>query len=114
MTTSSRHRVLKKRAMIVAKINRHKALVDAYSSPLETASLMSITLTMAIQLAVVFIVPIVLGHLLDNYYNSLPLYTMIGFGLAIIGMIFVVKHTLNTLNLFMEHHLPASRKKKIL
>lgn len=53
---------------------------------------------MSWQLAIVVLVPIVGGFKLDERLHSLPLWTFIGFTLAMIGMAVVVWHQLQLLS----------------
>lgn len=45
---------------------------------------LSRAMSMSWQLAVVFLAPLLGGYYLDQHYKTGPLYTLIGFGLAII------------------------------
>ncbi len=51
---------------------------------------MAAALNMSWQLAIVVLVPFVGGFKLDNHFHSAPLWTIIGFVLALAGMSLVV------------------------
>ena len=51
---------------------------------------MTAALNMSWQLAIVVLVPILGGYALDSHFHSLPLWTAIGFVLAMLGMVAVV------------------------
>ncbi len=63
-----------------------------------------LTVSMSWQLALVVLLPIVGGHVLDSHFHpkSLPYFTLSGLVLAIIGMIAVVRQTLKELNKYMN------------
>jgi len=48
-------------------------------------------LTMSWQLAVVVIVPLLIGSWLDSRFKTAPVYTFVGFIVAIVGSAFVVR-----------------------
>ncbi|MDB5169399.1 MAG: hypothetical protein JWO41_755 [Candidatus Saccharibacteria bacterium] len=66
--------------------------VDQQSNP--QATFVAATLSMSWQLAIVVLVPIIGGFELDKKLNLLPLLTVVGFVLAMIGMGLVVWHQL--------------------
>ncbi len=77
------------------------------SAPLKAASkyeanpsgvAISLTVTMAWQLAIVVLAPIFAGHVLDGHLKSMPLWTIVGLVIAMIAMIMVVRRTLAQLN----------------
>lgn len=47
-------------------------------------------LNMSWQLAVVVLVPVLGGHWLDGHYHTAPLWLLVGFGIAIAGMVLTV------------------------
>lgn len=53
--------------------------------------------SMSWQLAVVVLVPVVGGFKLDEYLHTLPLLTITGFVIAMVGMFMVLKRTLDEL-----------------
>lgn len=63
-----------------------------------------LTVSMSWQLAIVVLLPVVGGHMLDNHLHphGTPIYTLIGLLLAIAGMIVVVRRTLVELNKHMQ------------
>jgi F0F1-type ATP synthase assembly protein I len=70
------------------------------SSPIEQtyyqrSLFLSLAMDMTWQLAVVVIVPIVGGYLLDKHFTTTPWLTIIGFLLAAVGMFAVLRRTLN-------------------
>jgi F0F1-type ATP synthase assembly protein I len=71
-----------------------------------------LTISMAWQLAVVVLVPVFGGHLLDAHLhpNATPIYTLIGLLLAIVGMIVIVRQTLRELNKVMNTRLSKPGK----
>lgn len=62
-----------------------------------------LTLSMGWQLALVVLIPVVGGHILDNrlHPHATPVLTLAGLLLAICGMIIVVRRTLKELNKYM-------------
>jgi F0F1-type ATP synthase assembly protein I len=62
--------------------------LDSGTNPL--ADLLSATLSMSWQLAIVVLVPIIGGYELDKKLHTLPLLTVIGFIVAATGMALVV------------------------
>ena len=71
-----------------------------------------LTLSMSWQLAVVVLLPVVGGHMLDNHLHphGTPIYTLIGLLLAIAGMIGVVRRTLAELNKHMQKSIGEKQK----
>ena len=55
-------------------------------------------LGMSWQLAIVVLVPLLAGYWLDKRTHTLPLYTFVGFGLALIGFALVVWRQLQRFN----------------
>ncbi len=70
-----------------------------------------LTLSMSWQLAVVFLVPLIAGHILDDKLNTSPWLTVTGLGLAMIFMILVVRKTLAQLNEYTDSHEVKTDKK---
>ncbi len=62
-----------------------------------------LTVSMSWQLALVVLIPIVGGHMLDNHLHpkATPTYTLLGLLVAIVGMIIVIRRTLQELNKYM-------------
>jgi F0F1-type ATP synthase assembly protein I len=56
---------------------------------------------MAWQLAIVVLVPVVGGALLDSHFDTEPVLTIIGLVIALVGMILVVRNTVKQLNGYM-------------
>ncbi len=54
--------------------------------------------TMSWQLAIVVLVPVVGGFKLDEHFDSLPLWTFVGFSVAMIGMAIIVWRQLQVLS----------------
>jgi F0F1-type ATP synthase assembly protein I len=71
-----------------------------------------LTVSMSWQLALAVLIPVVGGHLLDDYLHphATPIYTLIGLLLAIIGMISVVRRTLKELNKYMQQSSGDAKK----
>ena len=67
--------------------------IDKYSAN-PSGVVIGLTLGMAWQLAVVVLVPIFGGHFLDDKFNSSPVWTLIGFVVAMLLMVVVVRQTL--------------------
>ena len=63
-----------------------------------------LTVSMSWQLALVVLIPVVGGHLIDAHFfpKSAPYFTLAGLLLAIGGMIVVVRRTLKELNKYMN------------
>lgn len=59
---------------------------------------LGLSLNMAWQLAAVVLLPIVGGYFLDQNFGSRPWFTVVGFALAMAGMLIVVSRTLEALN----------------
>ena len=55
-------------------------------------------LTMSWQLAIVVLIPVVGGFELDRHFKTLPIITIIGFVIAVAGVVMVLKRMLNELN----------------
>ena len=50
------------------------------------------------RLVATFLVPVVLGVVLDKHYDSKPLYSLIGVGLAIVASIVTIQRTVKDVN----------------
>jgi hypothetical protein len=61
-----------------------------------------LTLSLSWQLAIVVLVPVLGGHFLDDKLKTGLILTGIGFVIAMIGMILVVRQTLKQLNEYMK------------
>ena len=63
-----------------------------------------LTVSMSWQLAIVVLLPVVGGHIMDNrlHPHGTPIFTLIGLLLAIVGMITVIRRTLKELNKYMN------------
>jgi F0F1-type ATP synthase assembly protein I len=81
-------------------------VTDAESNP--NSTVVGLTISMAWQLALIVLVPVFGGHLLDNHLhpNGAAIYTLIGLAIAIAGMIIVVRNTLKELNKYMAKSFP--------
>lgn len=55
-------------------------------------------LTMSWQLAIVVLLPVIGGYQLDNHLKTSPLWVIVGFVIAIVGVIGVLKHMLGELH----------------
>jgi len=53
------------------------------------------SLSMSWQLAIVVLVPIVGGYKLDQYFNTSPLWVIVGFVLAMIGFFVIIHRALS-------------------
>ena len=62
----------------------------------------SLSISMGWQLAVVVLAPLLGGHFIDKKMDSAPIWTIVGLAVAMAGMIVVVKRTLQQLNKYME------------
>jgi F0F1-type ATP synthase assembly protein I len=47
------------------------------------------------QLAIVFLIPVIGGFKLDEHFHKSPLYTLIGFAIAITGVVIILKNVLS-------------------
>lgn len=56
------------------------------------------SLNMGWQLAIVVLIPIVGGYKLDTHFKSSPLWTIVGFVIAMLGTFFIIKRTFNEFN----------------
>ena len=65
-------------------------------------SVAAIALTMSWQLLIVVVVPVWLGHWLDDRLHTDPWWTVAGLVLSLLGMILVVRQTIRTLNEVMH------------
>ena len=76
-------------------------VTDSEANP--QSIVVGLTLSMSWQLALVVLIPVVGGHILDNHLHphATPVYTLGGLLLAIGGMIIVVRRTLKELNKYM-------------
>jgi len=50
------------------------------------------------QLAIVFVIPIVGGYLLDKHFHTTPWLTLAGFGVAAVGVFSVLRHIVSRAN----------------
>jgi F0F1-type ATP synthase assembly protein I len=75
---------------------------------------MGMALDMSWRLAVVVLVPIIGGFYLDEAFNTSPLLVILGFILAMVGMYFVMKQTVNAANEMTEPTIvkPATKAAK--
>ena len=76
--------------------NLSNSLVDFFSA----------TFAMSWQMAIVVLVPILAGFELDQKIHAQPVFTILGFLLAIAGMVVVVRHQLQ------RFRLPARAQSK--
>ncbi|MEO7364005.1 MAG: AtpZ/AtpI family protein [Candidatus Saccharimonadales bacterium] len=79
-------------------------VTDEQANP--SGIMVGLTMSMAWQLALTVLIPVVGGHLLDArlHPDATPIFTLIGLLLAIIGMIVVIRRTLASLNEYMAQH----------
>ena len=83
---------------------------DLYSTN-PSGIVVGLTLSMSWQLAIVFLVPLVAGHILDDKLNTSPWLTVTGLGVAMLAMVMVVRRTLAQLNEYTVSHEPKADKK---
>lgn len=70
----------------------------------------AVALTMGWQLLVVIVLPLVGGHLLDNRYNTGPIWTVVGMVVGLAGTIVVVWQAVQQLNEIMGRDTKESQK----
>lgn len=70
----------------------------------------SSALSMSWQLAVIVLVPLIAGFKIDAHFHSSPLWTIVGFVLAIVGMVVVLKRTLDELGQKVSLHPEGDKK----
>jgi F0F1-type ATP synthase assembly protein I len=63
-----------------------------------TTLLVSMVLSMSWQLAIIVIVPIVGGYLLDQKLASSPIFVFVGLAIAILGMVGLLRRTVQVAN----------------
>lgn len=63
-------------------------------------------LSMGWQLAVVVVVPIVGGYYLDQHFHTAATWEIVGFIVALLGFIVVVRRQVNDLNEMMKQEAP--------
>jgi F0F1-type ATP synthase assembly protein I len=63
-----------------------------------TAVFITMALDMSWRLAIVVLLPIIGGYKLDEHYKHTPLLTILGFIVAIIGIVLVLRSTLQAAN----------------
>lgn len=56
------------------------------------------TLSMSWQLAAMVLIPVVGGYKLDQHFNTLPLWTIVGFVIAMAGSALIIKKTFDEFN----------------
>jgi F0F1-type ATP synthase assembly protein I len=102
MTETSRKRAAKARSneLIVADDDSTSTPITA--TTIQTNGILSITIAMGWQLAIVVLVPILGGHELDRHFHTAPMLTIIGLIVAMGGMVLIVKRSLTRLNEFMS------------
>lgn len=61
-------------------------------------------LAMSWQLALAVLVPLLGGHALDRAFGTLPWLTLTGLIMAMIGMVVVVRRSINDLNEYMRQN----------
>ena len=71
-----------------------------------------LALTMAWQLAVVVVFPITGGYMIDTSLNTSPVFTVVGFAIAMGGMLVVVSRTVEALNKALNPDPSESDKDK--
>jgi F0F1-type ATP synthase assembly protein I len=62
-----------------------KTMEDLEQDARNRSIFMGAALSMSWQLAIVVLLPIIGGHMLDTHLHSLPLYTILGFVVAVLG-----------------------------
>ena len=73
----------------------------------------TLALTMAWQLALVVLVPVIIGTQLDMLYDTGRLYTFVGLGVALVGSVFVLWQTVRSANRVPVPKLTSSQKRAI-
>ena len=63
---------------------------------------LGLAMNMAWQMAIVVLLPIIGGHAIDSHFKTTPVWTVVGLVVATIGMIVVVRQTLQQLNEYMK------------
>jgi F0F1-type ATP synthase assembly protein I len=72
-----------------------------------------LTVNMGWQLAIVVLLPLFGGHVLDDHLNTSPWLTLTGLIIAMVAMILVVRRTLQELNEYTANHeTPVDADKK--
>jgi len=74
------------------------------------AAFVAIALNMSWQLAIVLLVPVLGGHLLDTHYKTSPVWMIVGMVVALAGCIIVVRQTIQALNELMRRNIKEDRK----
>jgi F0F1-type ATP synthase assembly protein I len=59
-------------------------------------------ISMSWQLAVVVLVPVLAGVWVDDHYKTSPAFTLVGLGLAVIGVVFLLKKVLADVSVKIE------------
>jgi hypothetical protein len=57
---------------------------------------------MSWQLLIVVVLPVLGGHWLDGHWHASPLWTVVGLAVSIVGMVVVVRRTMQDLNAVMN------------
>lgn len=57
-------------------------------------TLLAAALSMSWQLAIIVLLPVIGGYELDDHYKTTPLWTIVGFVIALIGVVTVILRTL--------------------
>ncbi len=67
-------------------------------------------LSLGWRLAVTFIVPVLIGVLLDRHFKTKPTYTLIGMIIAVLSSIVIIRQTVKEVN--DDLAVPAKKRKK--
>lgn len=73
----------------------------------------SLALDMSWQLAVVVLVPMIVGALLDKKFNTAPTFVLMGLAVAVLGSIAVMWRIMQTANSLPVPKLTAAQKRKV-
>ncbi|HWT55935.1 MAG TPA: AtpZ/AtpI family protein [Candidatus Microsaccharimonas sp.] len=77
------------------------------------SAFVSLALDMSWQLAVVVLVPMIAGALLDKKFNTSPTFVLIGLAIAVLGSVAVMWRTLQTANSLPVPKLSAAQKRAV-
>ncbi len=62
------------------------------------AEFLSAAFSLSWQLAIIVLLPVIGGYKIDEHFRKTPMFTVIGFVIAIVGVVLVLKQTLAQLN----------------
>ena len=86
---------------------------DVHTQPKNFSQVtIGLAISMAWQLVVVVLVPVLAGHAIDNKFDQSPRWTTVGVIIATIGMIMVVRRTVQEMNSFMAKYMEENKLDK--